>query len=179
MIEMRIMWKAMLPNFRILCVTESPAHAAMWCHYAGGYTGAVLEFRCADDLDSALLTAKPVRYPPEKPEIYTAEGWASITILNTMTGVQRMLDAATFTKSPDWSYESEWRVVTDKRPTDVGNFTDYRFQPEELAAVYLGPLISAADRATLIKATLAYPNTAIKNVEIGMGREFKFFDVKA
>jgi hypothetical protein len=34
---LRAMWRAFIPDFRILCLTESPAHVAMWYHYADQY----------------------------------------------------------------------------------------------------------------------------------------------
>jgi hypothetical protein len=59
---LRAMWRDWIPQFRILCLTESPAHAAMWYHYADQYRGVVLEFRCDDALDNAWLAARPVTY---------------------------------------------------------------------------------------------------------------------
>ena len=52
---LRAMWRDLLSTFRILCLTESPNHLAMWYHYADHYRGTVLEFRCDDGLDSAWL----------------------------------------------------------------------------------------------------------------------------
>lgn len=177
--ELRAIWRTDLSGLRILCVTESPAHVAMWCHYADRYSGAVLEFRCVDELDTVLLGARPVTYPKDKPEIYTADGWANFTCLNTKAATEAMMESATYTKAPDWSYEAEWRIVSAKRPGNAGLFSDYKFFPEELAAVCLGPLISPDDRAALIAAAAAYPIAQIKNVEIGMSREFLFCNVKA
>lgn len=68
------LWKSWLPEYRILSLTESPAHSAMWCHYADLYSGVVLEFRCVDELDSAWLIAKQVTYSDHIPAIYSANG---------------------------------------------------------------------------------------------------------
>ncbi len=143
---LREMWRTWLPDHRILCLTESPAHAAMWYHYADQYRGAVLEFRCVDELHSAWLVARPVTYPAPKPAVYTADGWAEILTMPHQLAIQTILHTATYTKSPDWSYESEWRVASFKRKADSGPFTDYKFAPSELAAIYLGPNINADDR---------------------------------
>src|SRR5277367_2837453 len=171
------MWRAWLPEFRILCLTESPAHLAMWYHYADRYRGAVLEFRCDDELDSAWLLAKPVTYPLVKPAVYTADGWASLLTMRTEIAVQTTLHVATFTKSPDWSYESEWRITSFKRPTDIGPFTDYTFHRQELAAVYLGPLIATTDREAIVTLASQFPNTRLWNVSIGLSRELQFNEV--
>ena len=171
---LRAMWRAFIPDFRILCLTESPAHVAMWYHYADKYRGVVIEFRCDDELDSPWLGAKPVEYPNSKPAVYTAEGWAKLLTMPHELAIRTMFDVSTFTKSPDWSYESEWRITSLKRLTDTGNFTDYKFDEKELAAVYLGPMISASDRDEVTELAARIPAAVVWNVEIGMSRELQF-----
>jgi len=172
--ELRQLWRSWLPDFRILCFTASPAHVAMWYHYAKQYTGAVLEFRCVDELDSAWLAAKPVTYPSAKPLPYTAEGWADLLMLNHGIAVRTILDSATYTKSPDWSYEAEWRIASSKRPRDTGHFSDYPYHPYELGAVYLGPLMSATDREEVVTLARDFPDARVWNVQVGMNRELVF-----
>jgi Protein of unknown function (DUF2971) len=172
--EMRDLWKSWLPDHRILCLTESASHTAMWYHYADKYRGVVLEFLCIDELDSAWLAAQPVTYPEPRPQIYTADGWAEIMCLRQDLAVQSILHTATYTKSPDWRYESEWRLASFKRPTDTGHFTDYKFDRQELGAVYLGPLIPPEDRLSLRLAAGAFPSAKLWDVAIGMNREFTF-----
>ena len=172
--ELRDLWRTWLPDHRILCLTESPSHVAMWHHYADKYRGVVLEFTCVDELDSAWLAAKPVTYPQEKPAVYTADGWAELMTLPPEAAIRAMLQAATYTKSPDWSYESEWRVASFKRPTDTGDFSDYRFNQQELGAVYFGPMIAPDDRLSLRIAAGAFPAARLWDVQIGMSREFSF-----
>lgn len=171
---LRGMWRTFIPDFRILCLTESPAHVAMWYHYADKYRGVVIEFRCDDELDSPWLVARPVEYLNSKPDVYTAEGWAKILTMPHELATRTMLDVSTFTKSPDWSYEREWRVTSFKRPTDTGPFTDYKFHEKELAAVYLGATISASDRESVTALTARFPAAVVWNVSIGMSRELQF-----
>jgi Protein of unknown function (DUF2971) len=90
----------------------------MWYHYADQYRGVVLEFRCDDALDSAWLAARPVTYPAAKPAVYTADGWAQLLMTQGGLAIQTLLDVATYTKAPDWSYEREWRITSFKRQTD-------------------------------------------------------------
>jgi hypothetical protein len=171
---LRAMWRAWLPDFRILCLTESPAHLANWYHYADRYRGVVLEFRCDDELDSAWLVAKPVTYPLVKPAVYTADGWASLLTMRTELAIQTLFNVATLTKPPDWSYESEWRITSFKRPTDTGPFTDYRFHQKELAAVYLGPMVATSDRDAIVTVASQFPDMRLWDVSIGMSRELQF-----
>ena len=172
--ELRERWRTELPDHRILCLTENPRHVAMWHHYADKYQGVVLEFRCIDELDSAWLAAEQVSYPTVKPCVYTADGWAELMTLQPEAAIRTMLHAATYTKSPDWSYESEWRVASFKRPTDTGSFTAYGFHRQELGAVYFGPMIPPDDRLSLRIAAGAFPCARLWDVEIGMSREFSF-----
>jgi hypothetical protein len=134
---LRAIWRSSLIDLRILCLSEGPAHMAMWYHYADQYSGAVLEFRCCDARDSAWLAARPVIYSHEKPAIYTSEGWAKLLMRPPKISVKALLDLATYTKSSDWSYEHEWRVTSVKRPNDSGPFTDYKFHAEEFAEILL------------------------------------------
>ena len=129
--ELRELWRTWLPDHRILCLTETPVHAAMWYSYSDKYCGVVLEFRCIDELDSAWLAARPVTYPVPKPPIYTADGWAGLLCLQPEAAIKAILHTATYTKAPDWSYESEWRVASFKRPTDTGQSSDYQFDQRE------------------------------------------------
>ena len=101
---LRELWKSWIPELRILCLTQSPSHAAMWYHYADQYKGAVLEFRCDDELDSAWLAAKPVSYPETKPAVYTADGWAELFTMQQELAVQKMLDLSTYTKASDLDF---------------------------------------------------------------------------
>jgi hypothetical protein len=172
--EMREMWRVLLPQFRILCLTESPAHAAMWYHYADKYRGVVLELRCNDETDSAWRIAKPVEYSVSKPAVYTANGWAELLTMRRERAIEKLLDIATYTKASDWSYEKEWRITSFSRPSETGLFTDYRINPQELACIYLGPEISETDRKTIVALAAAYPSVIVRNVSIGMSREFHF-----
>ncbi|MGH7948443.1 MAG: hypothetical protein ACREQF_04395, partial [Candidatus Binataceae bacterium] len=49
------------------------------------------------------------------------------------------------TKSQDWSYEDEWRIIVPK------GRSFYDFRPDALTGVIFGPAISEADRAKVQK----------------------------
>lgn len=170
---MRSLWRSMLPDFRILCLTESPRHTAMWHHYAEKYSGVALAFECVDALDSAWLAAKPVNYPCGAPPLHTAEGWATLITTRTDVSVKHLLDLALYTKSPDWAYEAEWRVAAAKRPSDSGLFSDFRFARDELVGVYLGPLIATADRDRVVSLARDYRRAELHQVSIGMSHELE------
>jgi hypothetical protein len=65
------------------------------------------------------------------------------------------------TKTTDWEYQKEWRIVDFCSKGETGLFSDYRFEPGELCSVYLGCDISekdAADIISLLKGNLAHVN---------------------
>jgi len=172
--ELRAMWRSWLPQFRILCLTESPAHSAMWYHYADQHRGVVLELRCDDELDSAWLRAKPVTYPAQKPAIYAADGWAELLTTADGLAIGNLLEVATYPKAPDWSYEKDWRITSFMKTPDTGLFTDYRLNPRELAGVYLGPKMDPTARQDIMTLAARFPAVAVHNVTIGIAREFQF-----
>lgn len=175
--ELRAIWRGFIPDFRILCLTEDPASASMWNHYADELKGAVLEFACVDELDSPWLVARPVTYATRAEDMFSAGELADILLMPQREAQAAILDWATFRKSPEWSNEKEWRVVSSKRATGVGDYTDFSFHPAELSAIYLGPRMPTADREALIAATRSFPRVRVVQVEIGKGQGFQFQDV--
>jgi hypothetical protein len=165
----RHQWRSWIPDFRILCLCESHEHVAMWYHYADKYRGVALELRCDDQLDSAWLSALPVTYPEDKPNIFFAEGWAKLLTKPIESAIKELLQVCTYTKSPDWEYEHEWRVATFKRPSDAGNYTDYKFNERELAGVYLGPAISDAARKYFVTIKAQMPHLKIFETQFWYG----------
>jgi hypothetical protein len=147
---MRAMWRDWLPDFRILCLCASHDKLPMWYHYADKYTGVVIELACSDDRDSPWLVAEPAQYPKEPPEIFSAAGWGRLMTLRPETAIHKMLQAYTFNKVPDWSYEEEWRITSFKRPNDLGHYTDWRVAPMDFANVFFGPHVSDDDRTEIL-----------------------------
>ena len=175
--EFQEKWRKLIPELRILCLSEYHDKASMWFHYADKYKGVVLEVVCNDSLDSAWLAAKKMRYPEKKPDVYTAEGWANFIFMPQQRSIEQIIELATYTKSPDWKYEDEWRVSTSMRLSDSGTISDYPLAVEEFGNLYLGPLVSDSDRDKLIELARAFPNMTVFDTYIGMSREFNFVEI--
>jgi hypothetical protein len=122
--------------------------------------------------------AQQVEYSDVEPDVYTAVGWANLLTLRQELAVRKMLHNAAFTKSSDWSYEHEWRITSFKRPTDTGPFTDYKFHPEELVGIYLGPMMAAKDRGAIVSLSEQFPTSRLWDVRMGMNRELRFNPVE-
>lgn len=171
---LRDQWVAIVSTMRILCLTESPNHVAMWHHYADCYRGVVLGFQCNDKNDNFFLIAEPIRYLQAKPDVYTDSGLARILCLNPMAASRETFQLATYTKSDDWSYEKEWRVLSYADDGDIGEYNDWPFHPGDLSHIYLGPLIGEEDLKKIVGLAKHYPNAAVFNTTIGMDRELHF-----
>ena len=117
-----------LSDTSIFCVSETNDNILMWSYYTDNHTGAVIEFHAQLE-DSAFLVAQRVRYESTIP-VFTLE------MVNERR-VDELFDMITLTKSTDWEYEKEWRVVTTMHDKSKDNEI-LRFPPEEVAAIYLG-----------------------------------------
>ena len=129
----------------IFCLTEDHDNLLMWAHYTDNHRGGVVKFLPIKEVDSPLLVAKKVNYSKSVPSI------SYVNILdNTQEFRRAVIDEMTLTKSIDWQYEKEWRIVTSLRnPTN--KYEILPFAEEEVGGLYLGCRISEADKSQLIE----------------------------
>ena len=171
-------WEKSIHDMRILCLCESQTKTPMWYHYADEYTGVVLEFLCNDESDSSWRIAEPIQYIEDDPLVSTAEGWAKLLTMPREKAVALLFKVCMYEKSEDWAYEREWRVASFKRPSDEGDYSDYKFGANEIGGLYLGPLVSSKHKQTLIVAARKYPNVEIYDSKIGPNRKLEFNQIK-
>lgn len=174
--ELREMWKEMAPTFRILCFSARNDIVSMWDRYADKYRGVVLEFSCLKEFDSPWLIAEPVQYPENRPSFLDKTGWGRLLTLNQDAATKYIFHESCYTKTPDWSYQEEWRIVSFNRTGENGEYSDYKFNPKELSVVYLGPEIDAEDRGivlSLLKNELSHVNVFFGQMTNGRCIEFK------
>jgi hypothetical protein len=160
--EFRHKWKTLIPSLRILCLSELNDSSSMWHHYADAHRGVVLELACIDELDPAWLLARPVIYQRERPLLGALDTWVRIVTGQQPIRWHDLFADYHYVKTPDWSPEHEWRVVSYADDGDNGLHSDIGFDPRELAAVYLGASIhkdAEADIRGLIASR--YPDTNI------------------
>lgn len=169
--DMKNMWREMLNDRRILCLSENATIPPMWNHYADGYQGVVIEFECIDDLDSAWLIAKPINYTNEMPLTYTAEGMAELLFLPDSQAIDYINNEITYIKTEDWAYEKEWRISTYSNSVKTGYYNDFGFHPLEIKSVILGPLFKEDDLESLTKLVQKYPFAHIRRSIFGEHRK--------
>ena len=124
--------------WRIGCLTERNNSLLMWAHYGASYRGVCIEYDFSNfsAIESGCMFA-PVMYRNSRPEV------PGIVIAKSYKGQgipaenQNQLSKGLFTKSPDWKYEYEWRIVKycskDKR---ISKYPPFEMPP--IRKIYLG-----------------------------------------
>ena len=151
-------WLDYLKNDRIFCMSEEYTNILMWAHYAEGHKGAVIEFKCVPEIDSAFCAATKVSYSNKKPTLGSFD-----ELFDNLYGVNKhdynkIYMKLTYTKSSVWSYEKEWRYAL-KKISDADLFDLRSFSAKELNALYFGCTTSKHDQnkiTNLIKEKLPH-----------------------
>lgn len=112
-----------LKTVGIFSLSGSIDNELMWAHYGGNHSGIALGFGCDPECklgDSRHML--PVMYELEKP-IFKAGFKSELAIYKTPGGGTKSVSRVSFeddvfraaisTKTPAWSYESEWRYVEE------------------------------------------------------------------
>ena len=108
---------------RVYCLTPFPASTLMWSHYATNHRGVCLEFSKNNGL---IGRAWPVRYRKTYPE------WLP------QTAMESALDLV-LTKSMDWCYEREFRVIATSLDGPTKLHDNYvLLPPGALTAIIVG-----------------------------------------
>lgn len=106
----------------VCCFSEINDSLLMWGHYANGHRGFCLEFDTGSQVFEKL---HPVKYSREI---------ANVVLQDALTedGLLRLFSAAVTTKSKEWSYEQEWRLLHSIPGTL------HSYNASSLKAVYCG-----------------------------------------
>ena len=149
-------------NSHLACFSETVKSVTMWSHYAKSHTGFVLEYdlrnlsikcdHCCKRngcVDRIVSTLYPVLYTNVR---YDATGFVdyylgkSFSLTPTLEDTLFFKKAALY-KSPQWSYEKEWRLFLNKVGGTVGipNLT-VEIKPK---AIYYGSAISSINKKIL------------------------------
>lgn len=115
------MQKAINEELGICCFSEKPDSLLMWAHYASFHTGVCFEFARTPNTPF-FGEALQVFYKPNRPKV------------NLFKRKKDAINDAFLTKSSDWKYESEYRIIGPNRQPG----TAYGFPGECLVGVILG-----------------------------------------
>ena len=95
----REMYSAICNGYKVYCLSEHPDSALMWAHYTVSHTGVCLEFDAQKAPFTRATGATKVTYSTTYPDHDLCD-----------TGYKPLI-----TKSEDWAYEAEWRLVAEER----------------------------------------------------------------
>jgi hypothetical protein len=101
----REIWTQMDERYRVYCLSARPRSQLMWSHYADHHRGVCLDF---DVHTSDFSSATEVKYSAAYPNF----------LLNDDTDLSPF-----YTKSSDWAYEEEYRLVAQEEGKELGSGT--------------------------------------------------------
>ena len=143
-----------LHNYKICCFTTICDNLLMWAHYANSHTGCCITF----DLTQLYITIK-LKY--DLNYFYPINYKKEFTSINYFNQPLRTIITWQTTKSEDWAYEKEIRVII------VDNFinNDHLFLPidaKSFKAIYLGCKIDPEKKKKIIDiCSQKYPHMKI------------------
>ena len=121
---------------RVFCVTEDNDNLLMWAHYANNHEGFVVEFDCDNSFFQQGLGE----------DIMCAS--LSKVVYSQNVPTTSLLDMKNFdfilTKSDDWSYEQEWRMLLQQKdcvkniPAEPHDTCLFEIPVESIKRVILG-----------------------------------------
>ena len=169
--------RQMAQEIKMICFSKPEdrnADALMWSHYANQWKGVRFGFSLLYDIhneiDFKLLTTpyilEPIRYSDKRPTLDLSQ----MTTLENDPVYIYFFRKALITKSLEWSYESEWRLMVD-RTRAVVKFVNnkemsfWKFHPLLLKSIDLGPGVDKEDENKLLSfIKLNYPHVKVNRV---------------
>ena len=89
----------------IACLSEAYDSLLMWAHYANDHRGMCVEYELLEFNRQLGFSPVPVVYSDERVSIHTIE--------TLERDIQGLFVESLTSKSPEWSYEKEWRIIRD------------------------------------------------------------------
>jgi hypothetical protein len=100
-------------KFGVLSLTEKNNNLLMWAHYANSHTGFVIEINgdhSALDLSGKysghIGNPQKVKYKTTRPVLKLYD-----PTVNAKSTVEKIMEEFFLTKSEEWAYEQEWRII--------------------------------------------------------------------
>ena len=137
-------------RFRAACFAQTPYSMLMWSHYAKYHQGFCIEYETpeySDDNADIYHNLFPVIYTDTRtPLTELSLSWNSTGTL-TNENLWDFYKYCLLSKSLDWKYQQEWRLIScDTHITDE----NYNCKFFKIKRVYLGNKMSAKDRLEII-----------------------------
>ena len=125
--------KMLRSHIAMYCLSKRNDSLLMWAHYATKHTGFCIEFEASDETPF-FGAAQPVSYRSDYPRVDFFKAPPA-----------EQVDPIFLTKSPDWCYEREWRIIDHTRDRGLRDY------PEELmTGVIFGMQMSDKDKQSVV-----------------------------
>lgn len=153
---------------KILSLTTRPDNAAMWNHYSNGYKGVVLRFRSS--ATSLFAMAEPVEYTDVVPAFVTEDFMVHMLAGTPLPPTGPVTHSIIFRKSPEWSYEHEWRLTLGFGRDRSAPYEDLPWGSDELDGVIFGTHTTAADKDEIRRLCEVYPHVELMQASMVPGK---------
>lgn len=159
-------------SFRVACFAQTPYSMLMWSHYARYHQGFCIEYEIPDySNESAEIYNNlfPVIYTDMRvPLTELSLNW-NLTGTLTKSELWDFYKYGLLSKSVDWKYQQEWRLISyDTLITD----NNYNCKFFKIKKVYLGNRMSAKDRLEIMEICkskgIPYTGVTISNDKFKM-----------
>ena len=145
--------KEFIKRFRVCCFTTSPYSMLMWSHYANLHKGFCIEYEIPNySNENAHLfhNLYPVIYSEQRKSVlpYCLNALTNKDV--TDYALWGMYKYGLLTKSMDWKYQDEWRLVS--YDTMLSQDEEYNCRFFDIKKVYLGSKMDKAERLKIIKS---------------------------
>jgi len=97
----------MKSSMGIACLSEEYDSLLMWAHYANNHRGICVEYDLLEINKQLTFSPVPMIYSERKNYL------TSIDQISTDEDTTKVFVESITTKSPEWSYEKEWRIIRD------------------------------------------------------------------
>jgi hypothetical protein len=137
-----------MSQFAVFCSTADHNNLLMWAHYSDQHRGAVIEYTPSIEKASALLASKPVTYSVKRPFLFQSAEEVLMIYLGEFPKkwTLKMEHGIFYSKSIEWAYEKEYRLVIPNFIKRHEKFVLLPFYEEELSAIYFGCRMSPEDK---------------------------------
>lgn len=93
----------------VSCFSESSGSLLMWAHYAHNHRGICVEYNLLEIKNMLDFTPIPVIYSEER------TCFDSLNSQNIEKDAFKVFIHSLTSKSPEWNYEKEWRIIRDQK----------------------------------------------------------------
>lgn len=103
-------------TYSLICLSEVSSSLLMWAHYANGHNGIVIGYAYDEgpSLKGDPKNPDRVRYSDQRPcisDVDILRFGSQLDGIRDEFVVGRVFDSIWLTKSSEWAYEKEWRIV--------------------------------------------------------------------